>query len=106
MIFNCFNFRNLVIMSKNLSNNYPLRSSDKKTIRNFPLDDRAVTPLFDEILPRLGKFISHDGECVILHQNNASQHDTMTSELLLLRFTDSENENDLKCAHKVFIDYR
>ena len=39
-------------------------------------------------------------------KNNASEYNTMTCELLLLRFTDSSDENDLKCAHKVFIDYR
>ena len=55
-------------MSKNLSNNAPLWTADKKYRRGLPLDDRLITPTFDAIGPRLGKYICADGECIIVHQ--------------------------------------
>lgn len=93
-------------MSKNLSNNAPLKSSDKKYIQNFPSDDRFVFPVFDSIGNILGKYIATDGQCILLHQNNTSQYNSMTSEILILRFEDSSNENILQAAHKVHIDIR
>ena len=33
-------------MSKNLSDNTPLRSSDKKEIKNFPIDYRNMRKMF------------------------------------------------------------
>ena len=60
--------KSIVIMSKNLSDNTPLKSSDKKSIQRLPLDDRFITPTFDAVGPRLGKYISQDDQCIILHQ--------------------------------------
>ena len=42
-------------MTKNLSNNQPVKSTDKKCITNLPLDDRLITPIFDMIPEFLGK---------------------------------------------------
>ena len=41
-------------MTKNLSNNEPVRSKDKKYIKNLPLDDRFITPTFDMVPEFLG----------------------------------------------------
>ena len=66
-------------MSKNLSDPTPLRSSDKKSIKRLPLDDRFITPTFDAVGPRLGKFVSQDDQCIIFHQ--------VRSVLLILKVT-------------------
>ena len=66
-------------MTKNLSNNSPLRSSDKKSIRNLPLDDRHITPTFDAISSKLGKYISQDSQCIIFHQVSQQENFLLTS---------------------------
>ena len=58
----------------------------------------------NENLPR--KYISHDGQCIIFHQNNYSCYNTMDCELCILRFKDSTFENELSAAHTVGIDIR
>ena len=94
------------MMSKNLSDNTPVLSSQKKHIRNFPTDDRYVTPHFDMIYELLGKYISNDEQSFIVHQNNLSKFNTLDSEILLLRYSDSVEENKLESAQKVCIDIR
>lgn len=42
-------------MSKNLSNNQPLRTTDKSYIKTFPKEDTYVAPAFNCIPPLLGK---------------------------------------------------
>ena len=94
------------MMSKNLSDNTPVLSSQKKHIKNFPTDDRYVTPHFDMIYELLGKYISKDEQSFIVHQNNLSKFNTLDSEILLLRYSDSVEENKLESAQKVCIDIR
>ena len=43
---------------------------------------------------------------MIFSQNNTSDFNTVSCELLLLRFGDTEYENDLKASQKVDIDVR
>ena len=93
-------------MSKRLSDNTPLKRDDKKEVRNFPLDDRHIFPCFDNILPLLGKYTSSDNSCLLFYQNNTSEYNTMSSELIILRFSDTFYENDLKCAQKIPNDIR
>ena len=93
-------------MSKNLSDNRPVRRCDKSYVKNFPLDDRYIFPIFDSLVPLLGKYESPDSHCFILHQNNTSAFNSMESEMLLLRFSDTEYENQMLCAHKIYIDIR
>ena len=93
-------------MPKRLSNNEPLRRDDKKEVINFPLDDRFIFPVFDNILPLLGKYESIDSSCLLFYQNNSSEYNTMNSELIILRFSDTTYENDLKCAQKIPNDIR
>ena len=61
---------------------------------------------FDIIPNLLGKYVSKDEQCIIFLQNNTSQFNTLDSELLLLRFSDSYYENKLESAQKVRIDLR
>ena len=35
-------------MSKNLSDNRPVKTGDKKYIKNFPLDDRHIWNIFEK----------------------------------------------------------
>ena len=54
----------------------------------------------------MGKYESSDSECLIFNQNNTSEYNTVSCELILLRFGDTDFENDLKSAQKVDIDIR
>ena len=66
MIYTCkvkvkiITYCNVSEMSKNLSNNTPLLSCEKKAITNFPLDDRHITPIYNMVQNWLGKYISMD----------------------------------------------
>ena len=93
-------------MTKHLSNNHPVKSTEKGHIPRHPRDDRFVIEVLDSIPIYLGKYVSAKESCVILHQNNISQRDTMNSEILILRFQDTSYENKLECVQKCEIDYR
>ena len=95
-------------MYKRLSNKQPLKTTDKKYIKTFPtlVDDRFLSAAFNSIPPLLGKYESSDSECLIFNQNNTSEYNTVSCELILLRFGDTDFENDLKSAQKVDIDIR
>ena len=61
---------------------------------------------FDGIVDLLGKYISSDDQCIILHQHNRSEFNTVASDILILRFGDKTTENKLQSAHNIPFDIR
>ena len=92
-------------MNKHYSNNTLLKSEHKGDISGMPLDNRHISAIFDSIPIFLGKYCSVTEECIILHQDNLCLNHSLKSELLILRFQDSQYESQLQSAQKIEIDY-
>ena len=90
---------------KYLSCNTPLKYRNKESIQNFPSDDKVIRCLYDSLMTLLGKYISSDEQTIQFNLNNTSGSNTMSCELILLRFSDVI-ENKLNSAQKVDIDVR
>ena len=53
-----------------LSNNVPVKSSDKKSFSNLPSDCMFILKSFDCLTHFFGKYVSACGNCIIIHQDN------------------------------------